>query len=131
MLLEQPSSCSKPRRLIDRSRTPFLAGERVQQPQHLVQVCEDVRLRPAERGQPQPGELLLQLAQVVLAQPDVVDEIDGAGRVGGMDRLQPIPEPHFEADEVAAQLGEHLDDLADDARVPRRHGSGRRNFCGW
>ena len=93
----------------------------MQQPQHFVQVGKDMRLRSAQRGQPQPCELALQLSQVVLTQPYVVNEIDGAGGVGRVDRLQAIPKAPLEADQVAAQSSNDLNELRNHALIPGGH----------
>ena len=65
------------RRPGDRGRHRLVA-EREEHLQHRLQRCHDVRLHAAQRAQAQPGKLVLQLAHVVPAHGEVVDEVVGA-----------------------------------------------------
>ena len=95
-----------------------MACKRMEQAKHLVHVRQHVRFRAAERGKSHPGELLLELAQIVLSQPNVVDEIDSASGVRGMDGIQRISEFSLLVHNVCAQARKHANKVVHYAPVP-------------
>ncbi len=59
------------------SRPPVTA-QRLQRPQNRVERRHDVSLRPAERGQSERGQPVLDVAQVMASQRYVVDQVASA-----------------------------------------------------
>ena len=77
-----------------------------------------MRLGAPERGQAQPREILLQRAQVVGAQREVVQQVAGAGVVGRIDAAEPLVMLGGQRQHAPAQRPQPLDQDVADARIP-------------
>ncbi len=69
--------------LVRRAFVPGLAGEPVQDAHHLVEIGKHMGFGPSQRRQPQPCQLVLQRAAILLPQCQVMDEVARAGTVIG------------------------------------------------
>ena len=97
-------------------------GQGAQGVQHCVDAAADMGLDPAKAAQPQQGKILLHVAQVTLAQGQVVEQIAGAVLVPGMDVV------HFrlmhvgQAQNVCAQAFQGRDEVIADVWDGQVHG---------
>ena len=79
---EMPSRAVVAGGLVVRHHLPRAIAEPVQQSEHLVEAGHHVGFGAAERRHAQPGQAILEIADVALAQGDVVDEVRAACRMG-------------------------------------------------
>ena len=81
------------------------ASELIEHLHHGVQAADDVRLVAAEGRKPERGELRLELADVVAAKREIVNQIRGARAVlgvnpGGIDHARSFELQHLGAEKI-------------------------------
>jgi hypothetical protein len=102
--------------------------EPVEGRQHRVEPRQDVGLHAPERRQPETRQLELEIAQVLLAQREVVDEVPRRRPVRHRHALDLLRVPSLALDRPLADRGERRDQAIEDLGGEAA-GHGRRAEC--
>jgi len=103
----------------------------MQQPQHLVEIGQHMRLGAAQRRKPQPGQLFLQFTQIDAAQTQVMNKIARTGAMLCQHRVQATLQLLLKRQHRTTQQPQLVDQCQAGLLVPwRRHVMGRLGGCG-